>query len=376
MATARRDYYEVLGVARDADERELKRAFRQLARERHPDVSDDPEAEHKFREVAEAYEVLSKPETRDLYDRYGHDGLRTGGYRPSHADVGDLSDLISSFFGGDLFGDLFGAAGARRRRGGDVLVRSEVTLGEAATGVRREIVYGAVEPCPTCDGSGAEPGSTPETCTVCAGAGRLQQVSGSPFGQLVRTQLCPRCHGAGRIVTELCTACGGDGHVRVERRVEVAIPPGIHDGQRIRVAGQGHANAGLGRRGDLYVQVGVLEHDVLARDGDDVVAEVDVTLMQAALGARVTVPTLDGEAEVELPAGTQPGEVLVLRGKGLPVLQGRGRGDQRIVVNVLVPRRLTDEQRRALEELDRIVGPEAYEEPDDGFLGRIRSAFR
>ena len=375
MATVRRDYYEVLGVSRDATDADLKSAFRNLARELHPDVSEDSGAEEKFREVAEAYEVLSKAETRQLYDRFGHDGLQSGGFRPRHADFGNLSDLIGSFFGGDVFGDLFGATAGRPRRGADAAVQVELDLAEAAAGQRREVCYSIAQTCEGCSGNCAEPGTPLEPCPTCDGAGRLQAVSASVIGQIVRTQACPRCSGSGRIVVTPCSTCGGEGRVRAEKRVEVDIPAGIHDGQRIRLGGLGHVEGAVPRAGDLFVHVHVREDPRFLRDGDDLVSRVDLSMAQAALGGTIAIPTLEGETEVDLNPGTQPGEVLSLRGMGMPVLQGRGRGDQRVIVNVRVPRRLTPEQRELLEQLDTSIDDASYDE-DDGFFDRLKAAFR
>jgi molecular chaperone DnaJ len=373
VATTKRDYYEVLGVSRDADDRAIKKAFRSLARELHPDVSEDPDAEERFRELAEAYEVLSKPETRELYDRYGHEGLRTGGFRPSAFDFGSLADLFSAFFGDDLLG---GATGTRaRRRGGDVLAEVEIDLVEAARGVKRTVPLSVSVTCGTCSGSGAAPGSVPETCPQCGGAGRLQQVSNTIFGQFVRAQLCQRCNGGGKIVTQLCDDCGGAGRVTERRSLEISIPSGIHDGQRIRLSGEGHAGAVGGRAGDLYVGVRIRPDERFVREGNDIFSQVDLTVVQAALGATVQVETLEGPVELEFEPGTQPGQVRVLRGRGMPVLQGFGRGDHRVLVNVLVPRRLTDEQRRLLEEFDRLGDDDTYR-PDEGFFDKLKSAFR
>jgi len=373
VATTRRDYYEVLGVSRSADAGEIKRAFRRLARELHPDVSNHPDAEERFRETAEAYEVLSKRETRDLYDRFGHDGLRTGGFRPTDFDFTSLGDIFSAFFGEDIFG-----AGTSPRRGGrgrDLLMEVEIDLVEASEGVTREVGFPVAVSCTTCDGSGAEPGTRPETCGTCGGAGRLQTVSSSLLGQVVRTQMCPECRGTGVIIPSPCPTCAGTGRVTEERSVEVEIPPGIHDGQRIRLSGEGHAGALGGRAGDLYVLVHVRPDQRFVRDGNDVLSTLDVTMTQAALGARLAVPTLDGEVEVDIAPGTQPGELRLLRGKGMPVLQGFGRGDHRVVVNVVVPSRLTDEQRRLLADFERLAGEDTYR-PDEGFLEKLRAAFR
>ena len=375
MATARRDYYEVLGVPRDADERAIKSSFRRLARELHPDVSDHPEAQERFREAAEAYEVLSKSETRGLYDRFGHEGLRTGGFRPTDFDFGSLTDLFATFFGDDLFGGLGGRPGRRSARGADVLAEVEIELAEAAAGVRRSVPFPVVVGCATCQGTGAAAGTALTTCPTCDGFGRVQSVTNSVFGRFVRMQGCPRCGGSGQVVETPCEDCTGTGRVTEQRELEVDVPPGIHDGQRIRLSGEGHAGALGGRAGDVYVQIHVRPDERFVRDGNDVVSSVDLTVTQAALGATVAVATLDGDLELEFEAGTQPGEVRVLRGKGMPVLQGRGRGDQRVLVNVAVPRHLTDEQRRLLEDFERSEHDRNYG-TDGGFFEKLRSAFR
>jgi molecular chaperone DnaJ len=375
VATTRRDYYEILGVPREADERAIKSAFRRLARELHPDVSDHPEAQERFREAAEAYEVLSKSETRELYDRYGHDGLRTGGFRPTDFDVGSLNDLFSVFFGDDVFGGLGGRPGRRSARGADVLAEVEVELVEAADGATRTVPFPVVVDCKSCRGSGAAPGTSPTVCPGCGGAGRLQSISSSLFGQVVRTQACPRCGGLGQIVETPCDECDGAGRVTEERELEIEIPPGIHDGQRIRLGGEGHAGALGGRSGDLYVLVHVKPDERFVREGNDIVSAVDLTMTQASLGATVAVDTLAGEVELEFEPGTQPGEVRVLRGQGMPVLQGRGRGDHRVLVNVGIPAHLTDEQRRLLEEFGRSEHERNYG-TDGGFFEKLRSAFR
>jgi molecular chaperone DnaJ len=374
VATVKRDYYDVLGLSPGASERDIKRAFRRLARELHPDVSDHPDAQERFREAAEAYEVLSKPATRELYDRFGHDGLRTGGFRPTDFDFTNLSDIFSVFFGEDLFGP--GPGGRRTAaRGGDVMAEVEIALAEAATGVTKSVPFPVVVTCATCQGTGAKPETTPERCPRCAGSGRLQSVSSSVFGQFVRTQTCPECRGAGEVVHDPCPDCGGAGRVREERTLDVEIPPGIHDGQRIRLSGEGHAGALGGRAGDVYVLVRVRPDPRFVRDGNDTVATVDVTMTQAALGTTIAVPTLDGDVEVEVEAGTQPGQLIVLRGRGMPVLQGFGRGDHRVLVNVGVPRNLSDEQRRLLAEFAESEH-EANYKPDEGFFDKIRAAFR
>jgi len=372
MAATKRDYYEVLGVQRAAAESEIKKAFRGLARTLHPDVSQEPDAEERFREVVEAYEVLSKPETRELYDRFGHEGLRSGGFNPSAFDLGSLSDLFSAFFGDDLFGV---GGRARRARGADAVAQVEIDLVEAANGTKREVPFPVSVPCAACDGTGAEPGTEPEACPTCGGAGRVEHVSRTVLGEFIRSQACPQCGGAGRVIAHPCGECGGAGRVVEERTLEVEVPPGIHDGQQIRLTGEGHSGSLGGRAGDLYVQVRVRPDPRFVREGNDIITTVDLTVTQAALGATLPVPTLEGETELELEAGTQPGSVVVLRGRGMPVLQGFGRGDQRVLVNVRVPQRLTDDQRALLERLQDVLGEEHYED-DEGFFEKLKSAFR
>jgi molecular chaperone DnaJ len=369
MSTTERDYYELLGVERGASEAEIKRAFRRLARELHPDVSEAPDAEERFKEVVEAYEVLSKPETRELYDRYGHAGLRGGGFQPGHFDFSSLSDLFSAFFGDDLLG------GRGRSRGADLTAVVEIELTDAATGTTRDVPFEVAVTCSRCDGDGAEPGTNVVTCETCAGMGRVQHVSRSVFGEFVRTATCPTCGGTGRRIEVPCTQCDGLGRVLEERTLSVTVPPGIHDGQRIRLSGEGHAGALGARAGDIYVQVHVKPDSRFVREGDDIFSTVDLTMTQAALGTTLRIPTLDGDEELEFTPGTQPGEVVVLRGRGMPVLQGFGRGDHRVLVNVLVPRHLSEEQRRLLEQFDTHVDERTYK-TDESFFEKLKSAFR
>jgi len=371
MATTDRDLYELLGVPRDADEATIKRAFRRLARELHPDVSTEPDAEARFREAAEAYEVLTNSETRALYDRYGHAGLRSGGFTPTGFDVGGLGDLFATFFGDDIFG----GQGSRSRRGADVAAEIEISLVDAAHGTTVAVPFDVAVACATCGGDGVEPGTSPVSCSRCGGSGRLQHVSRTVFGEFVRTQACPQCRGAGRIVEHPCKACDGAGRVAERRTIDVKVPAGIHDGQRIRVSGEGHAGELGGRAGDVYVGVHVLPDPRFVREGNDVYSQVDLTVVQAALGIGINVETLDGPVDVTLEPGVQPGDVRVLRGRGMPVLQGFGRGDHRVLVNVTVPRRLSDEQRRLLEEFDAASDEHTYRH-DESFFEKLKSAFR
>jgi len=367
-----RDYYELLGVPRDADDAAIKKAFRKLARQLHPDVSTEPDAEVRFREVTEAYEVLSSSETRALYDRYGHAGLRSGGFRPTEFDLGNLGDLFAAFFGDDLFG---GNTRSRAQRGADIGAEIAIELVDAAHGTTVAVPFDVAVQCKTCGGDGVEPGTEPKTCPRCNGGGRLQHVSRSVFGEFVRTQACPDCRGRGQIVEHPCKECDGAGRVVEARSIDVEVPAGIHDGQRIRVSGEGHAGALGGRAGDVYVLVRVKPDPRFVREGNDIYSQVDLTIVDAALGLTATVETLDGPVELELPAGVQPGEVRVLRGKGMPVLQGFGRGDHRVLVNVSVPRRLTDEQRRLLAEFDAASDEHTYRH-DESFFEKLKSAFR
>jgi molecular chaperone DnaJ len=371
VATTERDYYEILGLPRTATEQEVKRAFRRLARELHPDVSDLPDAEERFRQVAEAYEVLSNPERRELYDRLGHAGLRSGGFRPGHFDFGSLSDIFAAFFGDDLF------AGARARsgRGADVAAEIQIDLEEAARGATVRVPFEVAAVCDRCEGTGAEPGATVTTCDLCGGVGHVQHVSRSVFGEFVRSQRCLRCDGAGRLVSERCAQCRGSGRVVQDRSLDVEVPPGIHDGQRIRITGEGHAGMLGGRAGDFYVRVRVRHDPRFVRDGNDLLATVELTMTQAALGATLILPTIDGEEQVDFPPGTQPGAIVVLRGKGMPVLQGRGRGDHRLLVDVLVPESLDEEQRKLLEEFQRLERERTYGR-DEGLFEKLKSAFR
>ena len=371
------DPYEVLGVSRQASESEIKKAFRQLARELHPDVNrHDPEAEEKFKAAAEAYEILSDAERRSVYDRYGHEGLSSSGFHSTFQGFGSFADIFDAFFGG---GDPFGAGRARQGavQGGDVAVQAEVSLQEAARGTSVQVEYERVGPCERCKGNGAEPGTPIDTCGRCDGTGELRTVARTAFGQIVRTQVCDVCMGEGKTARQPCEECRGRGRKAVRTQLEVNVPPGIADDQRIRLTGHGHVGERSGPAGDLYVLVRVRPDERFLRDGDDLITVVDVPAPAAALGTTVTVPTLDGDEEIEIAPGTQPGEVITLKGRGMPALRrGRG-GDQAVVVNVVIPRNLSDEQRDLLERLAatldaRNLGAASAE----GLFEKVRRAFR
>jgi molecular chaperone DnaJ len=363
-----RDPYEVLGVASDASEQQIKKAFRALAMELHPDVNaHDPDAEEKFKEAAEANEILSDPDRRATYDRYGHEGLRSGGYAPNFDGFGSISDLFSAFFGGGA-GARGGPAG-----GGDAAIAIELDLREAANGAKVEVSFEAIERCEHCHGNGAEPGTPIETCERCGGAGQLQLVTRTLLGQMVRTMVCDVCHGDGRVPAQPCQECRGRGRVTQIRTLEVDVPTGIADGQRIRLGGRGHSGEAGAPDGDLYVLVRVREDNRFLREGDDLITAIDVAAPQAALGGTLEVPTLEGTASIELPAGTQPGEVLTLREQGMPALRRSRRGDLRVVVNVIVPRRLSLEQRELLERLNDSLSEENLRSQESMF-SKLRRA--
>ena len=356
----KRDYYEVLGVDRGASDVEVKRAFRRLARELHPDVNKhDPEAEEKFKEAAEAYEVLSDPDRRSTYDTFGHQGLSSRGWAPRTDAFGSFEDVLSAFFGrGDpLFSELFGFGRAGPAAGGDVAARVEVSLEEVLAGASREVAFEAVSTCERCRGNGAEPGTPIRACETCGGSGELREVARTAFGQLVRTGICPTCGGQGRVPEQPCEECGGEGRTVRTRTWEVEVPPGIESGQRIRVSGAGHAGEAAGRPGDLYVEVVVADDERFERHGQDLVVMVEIPATRAMLGGTATVPTLDGEREVEIPAGAQPGEHVVLRGLGLPSLRSGARGDQHVVLDVYVPSKLSADERQLVERLDESLSP-------------------
>ncbi len=373
-----RDYYEVLGVSRDAQDAEIKKAFRKLARELHPDVNrHDPQAEEKFKEAAEAYEVLSDSDRRATYDRYGHEGLRSGGYAPNFEGFGSVADIFEAFFGGGgAFGDIFGGGGrpGGPATGGDIATAAEITLQQAAGGVEVDVSFEAIERCEHCHGNGAEPGTPIETCPKCQGTGQLRAVTRTPFGQVVRAAVCDMCDGDGRVPKEPCHVCRGRGRKAQRVKLSVDVPAGIEDGQRIRISGRGHAGEHGGPAGDLYVQVRVKEDPRFVRNGDDLVTVIDVAAPLAALGTTIQVPTIDGTTELEIPPGTQPNETFPIRGQGMPALRGRRHGNLQVVVNVVIPRKLKREQRELLQQLSDSLTEDNLR-TEEGVFGKLRRAF-
>jgi molecular chaperone DnaJ len=374
---AKRDYYEVLGVSRGASEAEVKKAYRRLAHDHHPDVnSGDEDAEERFKELTEAYEVLSNPESRRAYDTYGHQIPRTApdGY-PGGDPFGGFQDIFEAFFG-DRFGagSFFGATATRGpSRGGDAEVEVEVTLREAAYGVDREINVQTVKNCSVCGGVG---GTESHECSTCGGVGMVRTVREGILGQMVSTQTCSTCGGRGRIIDVYCENCRGSGRVSEVETRRLRVPAGIESGMRLRVPGGGHAGEPGAPPGDLYVTVRVEEDPDLIRDGEDLVHRMRINFVEAALGVEAEVPTLDGTAPVRIEPGTQPGTTLRLRGEGMPRMRRRGRGDLKVVVDVMVPTRLTREQRELLERFEAMSGEETYNGGGSSFFDRLRGVFR
>ncbi|HEX2194138.1 MAG TPA: molecular chaperone DnaJ [Candidatus Limnocylindria bacterium] len=372
----KRDYYEVLGVPRDASDEEIKRAFRRAAQRHHPDVDTSHGAEERFKELNEAYRVLGDRQRRTAYDMFGHagvDGASTGGgFEGFGGGFGPFGDIFDAFFGGS-------PAGTRQRRrvvaGADLRYEMTIEFEEAITGVTREIRFPTLVACELCGGSGGEPGSEPQTCPECNGTGERRRVSQTILGQMVNITACPRCNGEGRIIATACSNCNGEGRVRQERRLEVTIPPGIDSGQRIAIEGQGEAGPRGGPPGDLYVSVTVKEHAELVRRGTELYYELPMTFAQAALGARVTVPTVDGQQDLEIPPGTQSGAEFKLRGEGVPRLRGSGRGDLHVIATLVVPARLSKKERDLLKQLDAVSGPAELPKRGDGLFDRLRDIF-
>ncbi len=383
-----RDYYEVLSVARDADADAIKRAYRKLAMQYHPDRNDgSPQAAEHFKEATEAYEILRDPQKRAAYDRYGHAGVKAGAHAPGGFGF-DFSDALEIFmrdFGGfgDIFGGMGGGArargGARVRRGPDMRARIPLTLDEVATGAKKTLKVRVHEVCATCTGTGAEPGTTPVRCETCGGAGEVRRVQRSFLGQMMTVQPCPQCGGAGERIPTPCKQCGGEGVEPAERTIEVNVPAGVSTGDYVTLRGQGHAAPRGGARGDILAILEVEEDPRFLRDGADLIYELPITFTQAALGAELEVPTVgEGVARLKIAAGTQSGRLLRMRGRGLPHLQGAGRGDLIVRVVVWTPTSLTAEQEkllRRLAEVEQAPPSHVDDENDRGFWSRVKEAF-
>lgn len=378
MPQSKRDYYEVLEIGREASDTDIKKAYRKLAKQYHPDVNpEDKSAEAKFKEVNEAYEVLSDPQKKARYDQYGHAGVDPNSFGGAGAGFGDfdfggIGDIFESFFGGGGFGrSSRGRSGPQR--GADIKYSMQLTFEEAAFGVQKEISISRHENCSNCSGTGAKPGTSPETCKHCNGTGQVQYKQSTPFGQFVNVKTCDVCRGEGKIITNPCPDCNGKGKVKKTVKRSIDIPAGIDDGQTISMRGEGEPGSKGGPAGDVYITVAVKPHAIFKRQGNDVVCEMPITFVQAALGAELEVPTLDGKVKYSIPEGTQTGSIFRLKSKGIPYLRGNGRGDQYVKVEIDVPKKLNDKQKELLKQFAEISGDDVYEQRK-GFFDKMKDA--
>ena len=371
------DLYKALGVERNASQDEIKKSYRKLARELHPDVNPDPKVQDRFKEITAAYEILSDPEKRSNYDRGGDNFAGFGG------GFGGFSDIMDAFFGGG--GNPRGPR-ARTRQGQDALIRTTITLAEACFGTDREIGVETAIICTKCGGDGCAPGTSPSTCDICRGRGEIQQVTRSFIGQVMTSRPCGTCQGFGTVIPQVCTECSGDGRVRARRNVSVKIPAGVETGNRMQLSGQGEVGAGGGPAGDLYVEMIVEEHEYLLRDGDNLHIAVSVPMTAAALGSEMNIETLDGEIDIEIKPGTQSGDVIAVKGKGMTKLRGGGRGDLYAHVSVEVPSKLSKKESDLLKEFAKLRSEDKSSnkmksnkedgQGSSGFFGKFKEAFR
>ncbi|AZR73174.1 molecular chaperone DnaJ [Anoxybacter fermentans] len=376
---SKRDYYEVLGVSRDADIKEIKKAYRRLAKKYHPDLNkNDPDAAEKFKEVREAYEVLSDPDKRARYDQFGHAGVGEDGGFGGFGNFGGFGDFGQTDFGfDDIFDMFFGGSSRRHRgptRGADLQYNLEITFEEAAFGTKKDLHIPRTETCPKCNGTGAKPGTGLKTCPKCNGRGTIQFAQQTPLGRFVQTRTCDECGGSGQKIETPCPECYGRGQVRRERTITVNIPAGVDTGSKLRLSGEGEAGERGGPPGDLYVRIQVKPHKIFKRRGNDIICEIPISIVQAALGDEIEVPTLNGRAKFTIPAGTQPGTSFRLRGKGIPHLNGYGRGDQYVKVKVVVPTKLNNKQKELLKKFAEISGEEINPEQKT-FFEKVKEVF-
>ncbi|KQO17670.1 molecular chaperone DnaJ [Paenibacillus algorifonticola] len=372
---SKRDYYEILGVGKDASADDIKKSYRQLARKYHPDVNKAADAETQFKEVKEAYDVLSDDGKRSTYDRYGHVDPNQGmGGGAGGFDGGGFGDIFDMFFGG---------GGGRRdpnapQRGSDLQYTMTIDFKEAVFGKETEITIPRTENCDTCSGSGAKPGTKPDTCSVCSGTGQQEVVQNTPFGRMVNRRACSNCSGTGRVIKEKCGTCHGAGKVKKQRKITVKIPAGVDEGAQIRLSGEGEAGQRGGPAGDLYIVIRVRAHEFFERENDDIYCEVPLSFVQAALGDEIEIPTLTEKIKLKIPAGTQTGTYFRLKGKGVPKLRGYGQGDQHVKVTVVTPQKLTDEQKELLRQFGGVSGsvPTETAENHESIFERMKKAFR
>ncbi|MCX6273082.1 MAG: molecular chaperone DnaJ [Bacteroidetes bacterium] len=379
---AKRDFYEILGVDRKASADEIKKAYRQMALKHHPDKNpDNKEAEEKFKEAAEAYEILSNPDKRARYDQFGHAGIGGAGNQGYGGGM-SMEDIFSQF--GDIFGgDFFGFGGGRRQssrrvnKGSNLRVKVKMTLEEIATGVEKKIKLNKYIGCTACNGTGAKNGTGYQTCSSCRGSGHISRVTNTILGQMTSSSTCPTCGGEGQIIVDKCSVCFGNGIVKSEEVITISIPAGVSDGIQLSLGGRGNAAARGGIPGDLIVQIEEAEHPFLVRDGNNLHFEQYLSFPEAAMGTSIEVPTLEGKAKIKISAGTQPGKVLRLRGKGLPSLESYGKGDLLVSINVWIPQNLTKEERAVLEKLENAENFKPRPDQNDkGFFGRMKEYFQ
>lgn len=374
-----RDYYEILGVAREADKEEIKQAYRRLARKYHPDVNSETGAEERFKEINLAYEVLSEPETRARYDRFGEAGVGSAAGAGGFQDMGDMggfADIFESFFSGFSGGAPGGQQTARRRggpvRGDDLRLDLKLDFREAVFGGEKEIRISHLETCTNCSGSGAKPGTRPHTCSTCSGAGQVRRATRTPFGSFTQVSVCPTCNGTGQVVEEKCEVCGGDGQRQETKKLKITIPAGVDNGTRLRVSQEGDAGQRNGPAGDLYVYLFINEDAEFQREGINILSEIEVSYLQAVLGSRLEINTVDGTEELIIPPGTQPNTVLTLESRGVPKLGNPvSRGDHLITISVDIPTRISVEERELLEKLAKIRGDRVGKGGIEGFFGKV-----
>ncbi|GAM15230.1 molecular chaperone DnaJ [Mesobacillus selenatarsenatis] len=372
---SKRDYYEVLGVSNSATKDELKKAYRKLSKQFHPDINKDPGADEKFKEVKEAYEVLSDDQKRSHYDQFGHvdPNQGFGGGGDFGGGFGGFEDIFNSFFGG--------GGGRRRdpnapRQGADLQYTMTLKFEEAVFGKETDIEIPREEECDTCDGTGAKPGTKVDTCKHCHGSGQISVEQNTPFGRIVNRRVCHYCNGTGKEIKERCTTCSGTGKVTRRNKIHVKIPAGVDDGQQLRVAGKGEAGINGGPAGDLYIVFHIRSHEFFERDGDDIYCEMPITFVQAAIGDEVEVPTLHGKVKLKVPAGTQTGTKFRLKGKGVPNVRGYGTGDQHVLVRIVTPTKLSEKQKQLLREFAEVSGQSPIGEQEESFFSKVKRAFK